>query len=229
MNRLATHAATVLMALAAPALAQTPDFGNDSSQWANDGECDDPRFEGAGLTQTPLLEADIGHDATDCRAAFEDGKIALVEADPSHVTGAPTPLAAESSAPVAAAAEELLFGTDTATWANDGECDDRRFRGDGMADVLIWTNVGQDASDCRALFEAGSIYRWNYTEARAATQCSAIDFGDDASEYPKDGDCDDMRFEGLSAASGIGPDAVGHDATDCSAACDFNTVALRNY
>ena len=53
--------------LAAPAVAQkldnkngptttattaTPnadiDFGDDSSEWANDGECDDPRFEGTG-------------------------------------------------------------------------------------------------------------------------------------------------------------------------------------
>ncbi|QZH74328.1 MAG: hypothetical protein JY451_11620 [Erythrobacter sp.] len=53
------------------------DFGDDSSQWANDGECDDPRFEGPGMTTTPLLDSDIRHDATDCREAFERGDLTL--------------------------------------------------------------------------------------------------------------------------------------------------------
>ena len=138
-------------------------------------------------------------------------------------------LAAPALAQDPAAAGDPLFGTDTAEWANDGECDDRRFEGEGMAAALSWTNVGKDATDCRALFEAGSIHLWDFAEARAATQCPAINFGDDASDYPNDGECDDRRFEGLSAASGIGPDAVGHDATDCSTACAFGTVALRDY
>lgn len=53
------------------------EFGDDASPFAGDGECDDPRFEGPGMTQTPLLDRDIGHDASDCRAAFAAGTIAL--------------------------------------------------------------------------------------------------------------------------------------------------------
>jgi hypothetical protein len=60
---------------AAPLLAQ-PDFGDDSSRWANDGECDDPRFEGEGAAET-LLDADAYHDATDCRNLLRRGLIAL--------------------------------------------------------------------------------------------------------------------------------------------------------
>jgi hypothetical protein len=52
-------------------------FGDDRSQWAFDGECDDPRFYGAGMTTTPLLDEDRYHDATDCRRQFEAGRIAL--------------------------------------------------------------------------------------------------------------------------------------------------------
>ncbi|MDZ7734183.1 MAG: hypothetical protein U5R31_14925 [Acidimicrobiia bacterium] len=53
------------------------DFGDDASMWANDGECDDPRFEGEG-THGILLDEDRGHDATDCRELLEDGKITYV-------------------------------------------------------------------------------------------------------------------------------------------------------
>ncbi len=53
------------------------DFGDDSGDWANDNECDDSRFEGPGMTTTPLLEEDIGHDATDCRTAYEAGRLTL--------------------------------------------------------------------------------------------------------------------------------------------------------
>ena len=53
------------------------DFGDDNGDWANDNECDDSRFEGAGMTATPLLEEDIGHDATDCRTAYEAGNLTL--------------------------------------------------------------------------------------------------------------------------------------------------------
>lgn len=52
------------------------DFGDDASIWARDGECDDPRFEGPGTAET-LLEEDRGHDATDCRTLFAQGRIWL--------------------------------------------------------------------------------------------------------------------------------------------------------
>lgn len=50
-------------------------FGDDSSQWAKDGECDDPRFVGEGMTSTPLLAQDIKADASDCAAAYRAGKL----------------------------------------------------------------------------------------------------------------------------------------------------------
>lgn len=59
--------------------ASAVDFGTDSSEWANDGECDDPRFRGPGMTTTPLLEDDIRADATDCREAYERGDLTLIE------------------------------------------------------------------------------------------------------------------------------------------------------
>ena len=61
----------------AVAAASGVDFGDDASRWSNDGECDDPRFQGPGMTATPLLEEDIMHDATDCREAFERGELEL--------------------------------------------------------------------------------------------------------------------------------------------------------
>ncbi|MXO89812.1 hypothetical protein [Pontixanthobacter aquaemixtae] len=53
------------------------DFGTDGGDWANDGECDDPRFVGEGMTSTPLLDEDIKSDATDCRTAYEKGELSL--------------------------------------------------------------------------------------------------------------------------------------------------------
>ena len=52
-------------------------FGDDNGEYANDGECDDPRFVGAGMTTTALLADDILHDATDCKTAFDAGKLQL--------------------------------------------------------------------------------------------------------------------------------------------------------
>ncbi len=73
---LAGAALAVCLGLLSAALHAQPDFGDNTSQWANDGECDDPRFEGEGAADT-LLDADRGHDATDCRKLFGAGRIAL--------------------------------------------------------------------------------------------------------------------------------------------------------
>ena len=51
-------------------------FGDDTSLWAKDGECDDPRFEGSGMART-LLEEDRGHDASDCSELLRSGRIRL--------------------------------------------------------------------------------------------------------------------------------------------------------
>ena len=49
------------------------DYGDDTSTWANDGECDDLRFTGDYASEMIYLTEDIGHDANDCRAAVRKG------------------------------------------------------------------------------------------------------------------------------------------------------------
>jgi hypothetical protein len=123
----------VCLGIVPAALHAQPDFGDDTSQWANDGECDDPRFEGEGAAET-LLDEDRGHDAADCRTLFNAGRITL-----------------------RGAAASIDYGDDRSEWAHDGECDDPRFEGAGMAATLLDADARHDASDCRALVEAGRI------------------------------------------------------------------------
>ncbi len=56
-----------------PSLANI-NFGDDSSGWFNDGECDDPRFGGPG-SASALLDEDALHDATDCTDLYSTGDI----------------------------------------------------------------------------------------------------------------------------------------------------------
>ncbi len=50
------------------------EFGDDSGEWAKDGECDDPRFEGEGSANT-LVGADLYRDATDCQTLLGEGRV----------------------------------------------------------------------------------------------------------------------------------------------------------
>lgn len=287
-TRIAALLAASVTALLAgmPAQAQAPDFGSDTSVWANDGECDDPRFAGPGASGM-AQDANLMADATDCRTALEAGTVQFVQsqgaapaapvpapdikgaqiaapaapveplaqaapaepapetapepaiegaqATPPATPAAPMPgtKGAQATAPAApaqlAASEQVNFGDDTSQWANDGECDDRRFVGQGMATSLNWASVGRDASDCRALHDAGSIRLWTPGESQAATQCVAIDFGDNVSQYANDGECDDPRFEGLGVAGTLNASEAGHDAADCSQLCTFGAASLRDY
>ncbi len=210
----------VFLLAAGAAMAQSVPFGDDSSEWSNDGECDDPRFVGAGMTTTVLLDEDIKHDASDCRAAFEAGTITLANSAPAPV-----------AAPVGPGmiVDGIAFGSDAGEYPNDGECDDRRFFGSGMANGLSWTNVGMDATDCSALYQSGQIKRWEMGASLAATQCSAVAFGDDSGPYPNDSECDDLRFEGPAVALSLNPDNIGKDASDCSRQCTFGTLGMRDY
>jgi hypothetical protein len=52
------------------------DFGDDSSEWANDDECDDPRFEGSAMA-IGLNDTNIRADATDCLNAYRAGNVQL--------------------------------------------------------------------------------------------------------------------------------------------------------
>jgi hypothetical protein len=122
--------ALVLFAVSAPLRAQL-DFGDDSSRYANDGECDDPRFEGPGAADE-LLESDRGHDATDCRERYEAGEITL-------------------------RADAINYGDDASRYAKDGECDDPRFQGAGSASELVEADRGHDATDCRELLATGRV------------------------------------------------------------------------
>ncbi|MEL6840904.1 MAG: hypothetical protein AAFP85_16575 [Pseudomonadota bacterium] len=119
------------------ASAQSINFGDDSSQWANDGECDDGRFTGPGLTSTPLLEEDVLADATDCRTAYNAGRLTLAG------------VAKDGT---------IDFGNDSGDWANDGECDDMRFAGPGMTTTpLLQDDIMRDATDCRDAYAAGRL------------------------------------------------------------------------
>lgn len=116
--------------------AQTIDFGNDGGEWANDNECDDARFEGPGMTGTPLMQADIMGDASDCFAAYNAGQLWLRGVGNGQVN----------------------FGDDSGEWARDDECDDMRFAGPGMTSTpLLEDDIMRDASDCKAAYDNGRL------------------------------------------------------------------------
>lgn len=184
------------------------DFGDDSGQWANDGECDDPRFAGTG-TADELVDDDLLKDATDCRAAYDAGTVTYV--------GEQGPATTATTEPAAA----IDFGDDTSSWSNDGECDDPRFEGTGVAADLLDIDRGHDATDCRAAIEAGTA---TFKGGAATATATEIDYGDDTSQWAKDGECDDPRFEGTGVAGELLDSDIGHDATDCRAAIAAGTA-----
>lgn len=180
------------------------DFGDDSSEWAKDGECDDPRFSGTGAA-SQLLDADILKDATDCEAAYAAGTVTF-KGDGSAATTTPA----------------IDFGDDSGQWTNDGECDDPRFNGAGSAAELVDADILKDATDCKAAYDAGTV---SFTGGTATT--AAIDYGDDSSEWSKDGECDDPRFSGTGVAGELLDADLGHDATDCRAAVEAGTASYN--
>ena len=132
--------------LAAPAV-QPVDFGDDSSQFAKDGECDDKRFSGTGMTSTPLLDSDVAHDATDCRTAFNQSRLTLATAVP-----------ASSGSDAANGVNRIQWGDDASKYAKDGECDDKRFTGAGLTDTpLLDSDIKHDATDCRMAYTQGRL------------------------------------------------------------------------
>lgn len=176
----------------------TPNFGDDTSRWAKDGECDDKRFSGAGMTGVLLLDKDIMHDAADCREAWRVGDIwlATAKAGGSRKAGI-TP----------------VFGDDKSMWARDDECDDPRFAGRGMTETtLLEGDAMHDATDCRAAWMRGELRLANISAARGLP-----DFGDDDGGWAEDGECDDKRFigPGMTDTALLDSDVL-HDATDCS-------------
>ena len=52
------------------------EFGDDSGLFANDGQCDDTRFEGPGEYIYPWVSKEYdGKDATDCRTLVDEDLI----------------------------------------------------------------------------------------------------------------------------------------------------------
>ncbi len=113
------------------------------------------------------------------------------------------------------------FGDDTAAWARDGECDDIRFEGDGVASVLLLKYRGHDAADCRQLHDEGHVRPFGVD-----LRSGAIDFGDDASNRAQDGQCADPRFDGAGMDSFLFDNDRGHDAADCRRLYDEGRIRL---
>ncbi len=105
-------------------------FGDDSGSYANDGDCDDARFNDDGDTYN-YMRSHVLHDATDCRAAIASGAKTLL----------------------------LDFGDDSGTYSNDEECDDNRFTGEGRSVLSSDSHVRKDASDCIAAYRDDKLNR----------------------------------------------------------------------
>ena len=92
--------------------------------------------QGAGMAGT-TYDVDAFRAAQDCRTLFEAGNITLISEDRAQRP----PLRIDG----------IQFGSDTSDWARDGECDDPRFSGEGMAHgTLSADNAYADRTDCLA-------------------------------------------------------------------------------
>ncbi len=130
------------------ATAASVDFGDDASKFSKDGECDDKRFSGPGMTDTPLLESDVSHDATDCRTAYDQHRLTMATATATS----------SSSGYADSGVNHIMWGDDASKFSKDGECDDKRFSGAGMTDTpLLDSDIKHDATDCRAAFTQGRL------------------------------------------------------------------------
>ena len=201
------------------------EFGDDSGTWVRDGECDDPSFEGTGMGAPESWEH-ILSDASDCRDAFAAGTVRLRiwptiggsnGADSS--TSGPEDVAPEGNGTLEFGVDDLHLD-DLGEWNLDGECDDPRFVGDDMADPVYTSLVGRDASDCRALFNAGTI------RLRQTGEIVGLEFGDDSGARAHDGECDDPSFEGTGMGAPESWEHILSDASDCRDAFAAGTVRL---
>jgi S1-C subfamily serine protease len=102
------------------------DFGVNTSRWAYDGECDDPRFAGPGAADV-LMPEDYMADSADCEAAFRMGSVWLQEEVPDLI-GMPlapkappgpgiTPQGPEAEPPAQDLAEPPAAPMDWPVWA----------------------------------------------------------------------------------------------------------------
>lgn len=136
-------------------------------------------------------------------------------------------LAALALAGCMTTANGINLGNDSGDFAKDGECDDPRFTGQGMADVLIDTNIGKDATDCRKMLDAQRIRPVRARADWTPQMCKGIDFGNNSSEWARDGECDDPRFAGPGVDEVVTPKDLKRDAADCRALCNAGEAWLR--
>ena len=199
------------------------EFGDDSSDFANDGECDDPRFYGAAMAAPPLFGADIGRDASDCRRGIENKSLRWGDTIDPGVAGAMRKVVG------AAGRGGYFFGSDESPYAKDGQCDDMRFDGPGAATILLNEDIGRDASDCAAAFAAGSISHRVLGTAPfdPRPEAARIDFGDDEGGFSDNGKCDDARFTGLAMNPPLLQADIGHDASDCRRLYQAGRIELQ--
>jgi len=122
----------------------------------------------------------------------------------AEYTAAQTPVAS-------VAAADIDWGDDTGSYANDDACDDARFHDDGDEWSYQREHVLRDATDCRTLYNAGSIQLH-------------LDFGDNSGEYANDDSCDDNRFTGEGRSVLMTDSHVKRDAADCVAAYRAETI-----
>lgn len=198
----ATHHGGLL--ILARTSASNINWGNDSSQWARDGECDDPRFEGPSMAET-LLEEDRLRDATDCRQAYMNGDISL---------------RGEGSGNLGSG---FRWGDNSSQWANDDECDDPRFTGPGADETMLDVDMYRDANDCRSLHNQGLVW----LKPTSSSGSGGIEWGDNTSRWANDGECDDPRFAGPNIAKTLLDEDRFHDANDCRAAYQAGQLYLR--
>lgn len=128
---------------------------------------------------------------------------------------------------VMASGEAVSFGNDDGEYPGDGECDDPRFVGDGMASSTDTANIGGDATDCASHYERGNIRLAMGESDFDVSQCEAIDFGLDTSEYARDRECDDPRFAGPGTDDILQINDLRGDATDCKRLCESGEIWLK--
>jgi protease YdgD len=169
----------------------------DSCRWANDNECDEPRYGGTGACEN-------GTDATDCRAEA-DAMARLIAAIPPDI--------------------RARLGGDTCRWAYDRECDDAQFDGTGACaagtdltdcralaiggdDSCRWANDGE----C----DEPGIGTGACTDGTDATDCRGLGWlrnRTNACEYAFNGICDEPAS---ASAAGTGRCPARSDTADCA-------------
>ena len=136
-----------LVASTGASLAQ----GTNSCRWANDNECDEPRYNGTGACPD-------GTDTNDCRGIAQGGTNTCRwadngECDEPRYNGT-------GNCPDGTDTRDCrgpTGGNDSCRWANDFECDEPRYGGTGAC------RDGTDYSDCRGLAVGGdNSCRWAF-------------------------------------------------------------------